>query len=171
MVEQQVDVGPPREGIELPVWTTPVPRVMSAPPAPPRPTLWRAALVLWHQRPLLGVGPDNFRRRYQAILSPAPSGQPYTDTRLHANSLYFETLADLGLAGIAVLAWIALALSRQIRRQVSADDLAGLGCSVAAGTFFVHGGLDYFFEFTPLFGLFWVLLGLSAASAPRPSAS
>ncbi len=141
------------------------------PPPPPRSALWRAAIVLWREHPLLGIGPDNFRHRYPAVLSPAPNGEPYTDTRIHANNLYLETLADLGLAGIAALAAIALALFGLVRRHYAAGRLAGLGCGVAAGVFFVHGGLDYFLEFTPLFGLFWVLLGLTAAweRGPPPS--
>jgi O-Antigen ligase len=135
-------------------------------PAPSRPALWRAAVALWRAHPLLGVGPDNFRRRYEAVLSAAPNGQPYTDTRIHANNLYFETLADLGLAGVAALAWMAFALARTLRSHHATGNLPGLASGVAAGAFFVHGALDYFFEFTPLFGLFWVLLGLTAACAP-----
>ena len=143
-------------------------------PRPPsRLACWRASVVLWRERPLLGIGPDNFRRRYQAVLSPAPNGQPYADTRIHANSLYFETLADLGLAGVAVLLGIVLALVRLLRRHWRAANLAGIACGVAAGTFFVHGVFDYFFEFTPLFGLFWILMGLAAAPDcdPQPEST
>ena len=135
------------------------------PTVPPRPALWRAAIALWRSRPVLGVGPDNFRRRYEAILSPAPDGKPYTDTRIHANNLYFETLADLGVAGMLALAWMAMALGRLLVAHRAAGGLLGLATGVAAGAFFVHGALDYFLEFTPLFGLFWILLGLAAASA------
>jgi hypothetical protein len=132
-------------------------------PAPRRVALWRAAVTLWRGHPLLGVGPDNFRRLYEAVLSPAPNGQPYTDTRIHANSLYFETLADLGLAGVIALALLMLALVRALRDLWAAKDALGLGLSVSAATFFVHGVADYFLEFTPTFGLFWMLLGLTAA--------
>jgi hypothetical protein len=142
-----------------------------SPPALPRSSLWRVAVALWRQRPLLGVGPDNFRRRYQALLPPSPNGAPYDDTRIHANSLYFETLADLGLAGLAALAVIAVALFRSLRRHWEAGCVAGLGVAVAALTFFVHGLLDYFFEFTPLVGLFWVTLGLTAAFEREPPGS
>jgi hypothetical protein len=136
----------------------------SKPPPPLRSELWRAAVVLWRQRPLLGIGPDNFRRRYEAVLSPAANGQPYTDTRMHANSVYFETLADLGLAGVFALSWVLVALVRLLGRHFAEGRLAGFGCGVSALVFFVHGGLDYFFEFTPLFGLFWVLLGMTSAA-------
>jgi hypothetical protein len=132
-------------------------------PTPSRPALWRAARILWRQRPLLGVGPDNFRRRYEAVLSPAPNGQTYRDTRIHANNWYFETLADLGLAGIAALLWMGVVLLRAVRRHLAAGDVGCIGVTIAAALFFVHGALDYFLEFTPLYGLFWVLLGLTAA--------
>jgi hypothetical protein len=168
MPEQRVDVTLTASGAS-PSREPGVARPTIAPPPPRRSALWRAAFILWRERPLFGIGPDNFRRRYQGVLSPAPTGQPYTDTRLHANSLYFETLADLGLVGIAALALIAFALVRLLRRHHVTGSLAGLGCGVAAVTFFVHGGLDYFFEFTPTFGLFWVLLGLTAAREPWPS--
>jgi O-Antigen ligase len=142
----------------------------SLPSPPSRPVLWRAAVALWRERPLLGVGPDNFRRRYEAVVPAPPSGR-YEDTRVHANSLYFETLADLGLAGLAALVALAVALARALRRHAEARSLAGLGCAVAAAVFFVHGLLDYFFEFTPLFGLFWVTLGLTAAFEQEARAS
>jgi hypothetical protein len=145
------------------------PRVTPAPPAPSRKALWRAAIVLWRMRPILGVGPDNFRRRYEAVLPRSPNGQPYTDQRIHANNLYFETLADLGLVGFAVLGWIAWSLGRLIAGHASSGRLLGLATGVSAAAFFVHGVLDYFFEFTPLFGLFWLLFGLtSSARAPAP---
>jgi O-antigen ligase len=105
------------------------------------------------------------------VLSPAPTGLPYADTRIHANSLYLETLADLGIAGILSLALIAWSWLRVVRRHYAAGRLAGLGSGVAVGAFFVHGAFDYFFEFTPLFGLFWVLLGLTAACEPESPSS
>jgi hypothetical protein len=148
------------------------PRIPPQPPPPPRLALWKAATVLWQEHPILGVGPDNFRRSYEAVLSPAPNGQPYTDTRLHANSLYFETLADLGLFGVFALGAMAVALWRAVREGVAAGHADRVGCGIAAVAFFFHGVLDYFLEFTPLFGLFWVLLGLTVASektSPTPA--
>jgi hypothetical protein len=167
MPDQPVTVLPALAGTP-PVPASDLEPPKGAPPPPARSALWRAAVILWRERPVLGIGPDNFRRRYQAVLSPAPTGQPYTDTRLHANSLYFETLADLGLAGIVALGCIALALARLLRSHFEEGRLLGLALGVAAGAFFVHGALDYFLEFTPLLGLFWVLLGLTAASASGP---
>jgi hypothetical protein len=163
---QQVEVTAATESALSMIAEAPLPAENQPPPS--RAALWRAAVVLWRERPLLGIGPDNFRRRYEAVLSPGPAGLPYTDTRLHANSMYFETLADLGLMGIAALVFIAVALARVLRAHHRAGRWAGLGFGVAAATFFVHGMLDYFLEFTPLFCLFWLLLGLAAATGSGP---
>ncbi len=128
-------------------------------PPPSRPELWRAAVELWRRHPFLGVGPDNFRHRYPEVLT-APR---FADERLHANSLYLETLADLGLAGVAALAFLLVALLRGARRS-------DLVCLAGAGTFLVHGLVDTFFAFTPLYGLWWLLLGLAAPRDSSPTA-
>jgi hypothetical protein len=161
--EQRLEVTDAFEPVGEPSVELPLPA--GTPPPLSRVALWRAAVHLWRERPLLGIGPDNFRRRYEEVVPPAPGGQPYTDTRLHANSMYLEMLADLGLAGVAVLVFIAVALAHLLRMHWRAGRMAGLGFGVAAGTFFVHGASDYFLEFTPLFCLFWLLLGLTAATA------
>jgi hypothetical protein len=134
-----------------------------ASPALSRPQMWAAALRLWQQRPLLGIGPDNFRHRYAEVV-PRTSATP-PDDRIHANSLYFETLADLGLGGIVALALIMGCLARDLRAFARAQRAIPLACAVAAATFFVHGVLDCFVEFTALYGLHWLLLGLVAGVA------
>ena len=128
--------------------------------APSRPELWRAAVELWRRHPLLGVGPDNFRHMYKEVL---PAGEPlFDDERLHANSLYFETLADLGVAGCVALALLLVGLLAALRRHAAAGDWVRLPCGVGAAAFFVHGLLDTFMAFTPAYGLHWLLLGLTA---------
>jgi hypothetical protein len=134
--------------------------------APPRPdpmtrgALWRGALAAWRAHPLLGIGPDNFRH-----LSPQFMGLPATDERMHANSLYFETLADLGtlgmLAFVAVIAALAAAARRAIARPTTR--VLALGLAAGLGTYLLHGVLDYFLEFTPTYGLFWLLAGMIVA--------
>jgi hypothetical protein len=161
---------------------------------PSRPELWRAAVDLWRRHPVSGVGPDNFRRAYTDVL---PSGaRPFGvepgaagDERIHANSLYFETLADMGLVGTLALGWMMLTIGRvawRAWRTPSSAGVSGAGASgagvsgagasgaawaVAVGTFFVHGLLDWFFEFTPTYGLFWLLLALLATTTATGTAT
>jgi O-antigen ligase len=139
-------------------------------PLPSRSQLWVAALRLWRKHPLLGVGPDNFRHRYGEAISPG-GGSRYTDERLHANNLYLEVLADLGLTGAAALLILIHALAVQARRAISTAGLSDplvVFALLATITFFVHGLVDYFFEFTPTLDLWWLLLALAGRDPQRP---
>jgi O-antigen ligase len=134
-------------------------------PPLPRAQLWSAALSMVRQHPLLGVGPDNFRHIYGTYL-----GLAAWDDRVHANNLYLELLADVGVLGaLAFAALVALpimSLLRGLRSPTSPRQalwLAGFAASLLA--YFLHGGLDSFLEFTPVYLLFWIVLGLSMAAS------
>lgn len=117
-----------------------------------RATLWRAALTLWMQRPVLGHGPDTFRVRKASVIA-----APGLDDREHANNLLLEVLADMGAAGALALAWIAAAVAGAALRSWRNDDLPGIAASAACVAFAVHGIAD-----SPLFS--WgpmVLLALA----------
>ena len=133
--------------------------------------LWRAALLAWRDHPLLGLGPDNFRRAYNRYL-----GLDHPDERLHANNLYLEILACLGLAGIAALGWMIIGFARAARAALrlhggaSPGGLIAAGAAAGLGAYLVHGFFDYFLEFTPTYGLLWLLGGIVAALAAREPA-
>ena len=122
---------------------------------------------MFHNRPWLGIGPDNFRLlkwKYMEI----PGG----DERILANSLYFETLSGSGLIGLASLLWLLIELGRGIairyRLSVTPEERAIAYFGIAFFTAFVtHGLVDYFLKFTPTFLLFWIVMGaLAPARAP-----
>jgi O-antigen ligase len=129
----------------------------------PRRTLWRAAVAAFRAHPLLGIGPDNFRHLSGRYLGRTAA----PDERLHANSLYFETLADLGALGSLTFAALVVALAGAAARafKAPATRLLGLGVGAALGTYLLHGALDYFLEFTPTYALFWLLGGMLVALA------
>jgi hypothetical protein len=141
-----------------------------APQIPTRSDLWQAALRLWHGHPLLGVGPDNFRRLYPEVISLVRNPTASYDERTHANSLYFETLADQGIAGILALAVLIAAVGRAAWRRlgVAVSPLTA-ALAVALGTFFVHGVLDCFLAFTPTYGLYWLLMALLVGPPEAPT--
>jgi O-antigen ligase len=156
--------------VSAPVNQSPRNDLFTPPQGPvPRTELWSAAFEIIRQHPLLGVGPDNFRHIYGTYL-----GLSTFDDKLHANNLYLELLADVGVLGAAAFALLValplVSLVRGLRRTPSrpwqALCLAGFGASLLA--YCLHSGLDSFLEFTPVFLLFWVIVGLTAAaSEPR----
>jgi hypothetical protein len=124
--------------------------------------LWAAALRLIETRPLLGVGPDNFRHLYGAQL-----GLDTWDERVQANNLYLELLADIGVLGLAAFGWVvgpvlaqAFRTLRTPMRGLPATEYWLLGCTLGVLAFLVHGLLDSFLAFTPTALLFWMLLGM-----------
>ncbi len=143
-----------------------VPR--GTPDASSRRTLWRGAIAAWRAHPLLGIGPDNFRHLSRQFLK-----TDRTDERMHANSLYFETLADLGMVGMLAFLVLIAALGGAARRAIAAPASRILALGVAAGlaTFLLHGLLDYFLEFTPTYALFWLLAGMLVAMDRSPESA
>jgi putative inorganic carbon (hco3(-)) transporter len=124
--------------------------------------LWRAALRLIETRPLLGVGPNNFRHLYGAQL-----GLETWDESVHANNLYLELLADFGLLGLAAFLWLSVpglaGLVRCLRARSGLTTsvlLLGLGPGLGVLAFLVHGLLDSFLAFTPTALLFWMMLAM-----------
>jgi hypothetical protein len=147
---------------------------------PPRAALWRGALRMWRERPWLGVGPDNYRRLYGPYI-----GLGTFDDRITSNNLYIEMLANLGLVGAAAFGAIVVAIGVRLWRsaragrfrpgrdqggRVCATDLTALteveaavlaGTTLSSGAFLLHGTVDYFLEFTPTYGLFWIAAAMT----------
>jgi O-antigen ligase len=123
-------------------------------------------------RPLLGIGPDNFRWMYGDF-----AGQTTWDRGNHANSVYFEWLADTGMIGLALFAWLGWRLLRASYGRLVADPVretsdqtsrawiwrVGLAASLTA--WFLHGAFDYFYEPLPTNLAFWLVAGLALAAA------
>jgi hypothetical protein len=152
---------------------TPLPRpLQDGAFRPGRRALWSAAARMIRERPLTGIGPDNFRLRYGPYLRIADA-----DARLHSNNMYIEVLAGTGLLGGAALAYFtwrvgvtafrALGSIRR-RRDEWPEDAIGrslLVSGVAAGVtaIAVHGLVDSFLSFTATYVLIAVALGLLAS--------
>jgi len=122
-----------------------------------RGVLWHAALRMFARDPGLGVGAGNFE-----FLTPTVG---LIGVRTHANSLYLQSLAEGGLALLAAVIWTlvaALSVLLRPRRIVLATGIAA--GSVALAT---HQLFDTLVFFPKVGDLWWLLLGIGAASALR----
>jgi hypothetical protein len=135
---------------------------------PSRFELWRLALDLWRSSPLLGVGPDNYRRLYGP-----QAGRPSWDTRVYANNTLLEAAATTGLLGAAALATCLVSMIVRARRrlreaapgseaQALAAALLGLSAGLAA-----HGVVDYVLAFTGHYLLFGFVVGAVSAKSDQ----
>jgi len=155
--------GSPTAPMNLVVEPAP-PRVAAQPPmdpevALPRPAriqYWTAALGMLRDRPLLGVGPDNFRLRFTDY-----SGIAESHIGTHAHSQYLESLADTGVLGFVSLTVFLLALLRFGTSALEARDWLWRAALLASLVgWLVHGLLDDFERFWPAHVAYWLVLGL-----------
>lgn len=128
--------------------------------------LWHGAYAMWRSHPLFGIGPGNFE---YAI------GRYDPGVRTHANSMYFQTLAEQGIAGfLALLALTAASIGIFLRRASS--PLAFGACAVALAMAF-HQILDCMLFYPKVGVMWWIVLALGAAAvdirepAPAPQAA
>ncbi len=129
---------------------------------PGRWELWGIALQMFLDRPLLGVGPDNFRLLYGRY-----GNLPDWDWSYHAHSMYLETLAAGGLLGAAAFLWLlvcwirlsALTLSAARRRA----EWLSTGAAGASMAILLHGFLDHFWSFTPIYLTIWTAIAVTAS--------
>lgn len=132
----------------------------------PRTVLWRTALDISRERPLLGIGPDNYRLTYGPRL-----GLAAWDTRVHANNMYLEVLAGMGVAGFAALAWLLAAGARStvaLVRSATAQSIGFIAATTAAClAIAAHGIVDSFLTFTPTYAAFAIAAGLHYRHAHR----
>jgi hypothetical protein len=120
-------------------------RLIVADPPIYRMHLWKAALQIWWQHPIVGIGPDNFRLVYGRYL-----GLTDWNSNVRSDSLYLELLADSGVIGLLAF---GLMISRSQRIPAAP--------ALALGIFLLHGIVDAFLMTTSIYFAFWILLGFA----------
>jgi hypothetical protein len=141
---------------------------MSLPSATPRPgrlALWRAAVRIFVEHPLTGVGPDNYRLMYGPY-----AGLANFDQRVHTNNMYLEMLVGGGLLGGLAFAWLCWAAFKEtwtaVRSTVNTEMfMAAAGVAAAVVAIAIHGLMDSFVSFTATYILIAITLGLASACA------
>ena len=116
--------------------------------------LWHAAIVLWKQHPLFGIGAGNFE-----VEIPLTGLQ---GVRTHANSLYLQSLVEGGIPLIAATLWLVYAsianfIPDRLRSPLVTAALAG---SIALA---LHQTVDFITFYPKAGGMWWIALALGAA--------
>ncbi len=136
-------------------------------PIPNRRVLWSIAAEQFQDRPLLGIGLDNFRLTYGSVL-----GWEAWNDSIHTNNWYVEMVVSLGILGsLPFFGWLALLgldFLKWLRNgRINLWQIALIGGLLA---YFIHGLLDYFLMFNGTGLLFWILVGMWTMLAwPEPS--
>ncbi len=119
-----------------------------------RSELWRAAIALWKQHPIFGVGAGNFELDLPQV--------GLLGVRTHANSLYLQALAEGGIPLIAAtLFFVWVSIASFVKRAASSPFVAAaLAASIALA---LHQTVDYVVFYPKVGEMWWIVLALGAA--------
>jgi O-antigen ligase len=118
-----------------------------------RSDIWSSAVDIYSERPVLGVGLNNFDEAYSSLPSTLSTGaqrrllhQSQVLVPPHAQNLYLNVLAEEGMVGLLSLIALALGALATIYRGCKVRDPAGRAICMAAGagtmTLALHSLLD-----------------------------
>jgi O-antigen ligase len=116
--------------------------------------LWNAARELWRSSPVFGVGAGNFELDLGRVGLPT--------IRTHANSLYWQSLAEGGVVMLAsTLFTFGAILFTFARSQVRRPIVVGVFAATLALA--LHQFFDDLFFFTKVGTMFWLMIGVAVA--------
>ncbi len=126
--------------------------------------LSRAALKMFADRPVVGVGVGRFRLHVGNYVS---EDLPDEVRRENAHNNFLQLLAELGLAGFLPFVWLLVAIGRQawpaLRPGVLTGPLAGAASGVAAFGLTCLSGHPLLIDVVAF--AFWLVLGVTAGLA------
>jgi hypothetical protein len=127
---------------------------------------WRVAVAEFKAHPVNGIGADNFAVPY--VRARASGEEP-----LYPHSLVLGVLSQGGIVGtLFFVGFVALALLAHAKARLRLDAFGGAlagAALIAFAYWFVHGSVDWFWEFPALGAPALAWLGLSVGLArPKP---
>ncbi|HEX6291487.1 MAG TPA: O-antigen ligase family protein [Herpetosiphonaceae bacterium] len=140
--------------------------------------LWTSALRMARDRPLTGVGLDQFYHYRTApefgarYIDPAAraTNEQYAS---HPHNLLLDLLVRTGPLGLIAMAWLVIHFFRQGRWLIALpgdDGALMLGLIAAMGAALTHGLVDNFYFVPDLALSFWLMLGLADTLTAHRSA-
>ncbi len=129
--------------------------------------LWASAWRMFLDRPLFGVGPDNFLYQYRSrYILPEAWQEPNLS---HPHNIALDYLSRLGLLGFACGLWLhlgfwraAIDTYRRLRSSITNDDLLALciGLMASVADMLAHGLVDHSFFLIDLAFVFCLMLAV-----------
>ncbi len=142
--------------------------------------IWQAALAMFRQNPLFGVGPDNFRPQLANYI--APESQSFmrisAERSFNTHHAGLQVLAETGLVGafaFALFLFAIVSLTWRLYKRLKYHDrplaMALLVFAIISTMSILYGGYSYG-GYTQVGALYFLLAGLTVALTavtPKPS--
>lgn len=134
-----------------------------------RTDIWNAAVKVWEQHPLIGVGLGGFPEAYAQAPIPGKLFLPGStfEPPPHAHNVFLQLLAEEGILGFLAFAALLVVSARVTIRLRAGPDrlerLLGSGLLAALAAFLAHNTFDVTLEDPQTGPYILVLLGLIAA--------
>ena len=119
--------------------------------------LWRSALRMIHQHPLIGFGLNTYNATFPKFKDPAIWGTPY------AHNCFLQLTVELGAVGLALFGWLLVRIFKQSWRIAQMDGWersVALSLIAGAAGYVMHSATDTNFYALPLAVMWWLALGL-----------
>lgn len=146
--------------------------------------LWRSSITMIRNRPIFGVGPDNFLRYYAptrqqdrwqrecapglGYMQPGAGAEPCLS---HPHDVVLDFWLSAGILGLAAFVWLQAVFWRLAVRAWRITQSSGqwlvLGVMGAMLAALVHGLVDQSYFLMDLSVLFWILCGFVAWAGTR----
>ena len=140
-----------------------------------RATAAKAAALMWREHPVFGIGPGCFKHGYgmhMAVSIPRTEMRQFVHTysEEYCHSDPIQLLAESGVAGWGIFAWLVACALRLLRRP-GRDDVMATAIMAGGVALLVHGSFNLPLHIAPTVFLFWMGIGASArptGQAPGP---
>ena len=99
--------------------------------------IYKSALLIAKESPVVGTGIGGFERGFQRHNFPIDAVARYQKTTPFAHNEYLQALSTLGIPGLAVLLWLLVAVFRRIPEY----DPNRLSWAASAGAYFALAGI------------------------------
>jgi putative inorganic carbon (HCO3(-)) transporter len=122
--------------------------------------VWVAAVSIWAEHPLFGVGVADFVNYYQQ--------QPDADVIGHAHNIFLNMAVERGVLGFLTFVTVLVALFRTLAHSLGAAadtirNAAAVGLMATFAGYLVHSLLEVSYYDYKVLLLFWLLAGVGAA--------
>jgi len=135
-----------------------------------RARIWDTGLRMVADRPILGVGPDQFLNQYQSRYITQEQKDLHEDWLSHPHNIFLDFWLNLGILGLLILLWHLWRYFREALGLAQSMALGGnggrasraiaLGLLASMVDFLLHGLVDNSYFLMDLAMIFWLSCGL-----------